>query len=290
MTWPELARQMASHQQALAVVHKRDDARKLAQELKAIAPEESAWHLSALMCAAHRSEVLAKVKAALARGDPCRVVSTQLVEAGVDLDFPIVYRALGGLDSIVQAGGRCNREGHLDKGRVVVFRTQSFPPRGTPRQAMEVTESLLREAGGDLDPSDPDLFEKFFRMLYLVKDLDARRIQTLRQEFSFASVGRELKLIEDGFTKPVVVPYGEAGTHVQELRLKGPTRETLRRLQRFIVNIYPDAFAKFCGAGALEEVVEGIFVLAKPYEKSYDETFGLLTGDEPQADPAALVS
>ena len=290
MTWAQLAREMVEHQQVLAVVHKRDDARNLARELKTIAPEdEPVWHLSALMCAAHRSEVLAKIKDALARGVACRVVSTQLVEAGVDVDFPIVYRALGGLDSIVQAAGRCNREGHLDKGRVVVFRAETSPPRGTPRQAMEVTESLLREAGGILDPSDPELFEEYFRMLYLVKDLDAKRIQTLRQEFNFAFVGREFKLIEDGFTKPVVVPYGEAAVHVQELRLKGPTRETLRGLQRFIVNIYPDAFAKFFGVGALEEVIEGIFVLSKPYERSYDRTFGLLTGDEPQADPAALI-
>lgn len=289
MTWPQLASRMAEHQQVLAVVHKRDDARNLARELKTIAPEdEPVWHLSALMCAAHRSEVLAEVKEALTRGAACRVVSTQLVEAGVDVDFPVVYRALGGLDSVVQAAGRCNREGHLEKGDVVVFRAATSPPPGTPRRAMEVTESLLREAGGILDPSDPELFEKYFRMLYLVKDLDAKRIQTLRQEFNFASVGREFKLIEDGFTKPVVVPYGEAGMHVQELRLRGPTRETLRGIQRFIVNIYPDAFAKFSGAGALDEVIEGIFVLSKPYEKSYDRTFGLITGDEPQADPAAL--
>ena len=218
MTWAQLAREMVEHQQVLAVVHKRDDARNLARELKSIAPEqEPVWHLSALMCAAHRSEVLAKIKDALTRGVACRVVSTQLVEAGVDVDFPIVYRALGGLDSIVQAAGRCNREGRLDKGRVVVFRAETSPPRGTPRQAMEVTESLLRDAGGILDPSDPELFEEYFRMLYHDVVLDAKRIQTLRQEFNFASVGREFKLIEDGFTTPVVVPYGEAVTHVQEL-------------------------------------------------------------------------
>jgi len=289
MTRPQLAREMAQHHQVLAVVHKRDDARNLARELSAIVPGESVWHLSALMCAAHRSEVLAKIKDALAQGAACRVVSTQLVEAGVDLDFPVVYRALAGLDSIVQAAGRCNREGRLSKGRVIVFRAETTPPRGTPRQAMEVTESLLSESGGGLDPSDPDLFQKYFRMLYLVKDLDSKRIQTLRQEFSFATVGREFRLIEDGFTTPVVVPYGEAAVHVQELRLRGPTRETMRGLQRFIVNIYPDASAKLSAAGALEEV-EGIFVLAKPYEQSYDKTFGLLTGGEPQADPTALIS
>ncbi len=153
---------------------------------------------------------------------------------------------------------------------------------------MEVTETLLREAGGRLDPSDPQLFEKFFRMLYLVENQDVKRIQTLRQELNFASVGREFKLIEDGFTKSIIVPYGEAEEHLQELR-KRPTRKTLRRLQRFVVNIYPDAFAKLSAAGALEEMVEGIFVLTKPYENHYDQTFGLMIGDPPQADPAALI-
>ena len=205
------------------------------------------------------------------------------------MDFPVVYRALGGLDSIVQAAGRCNREGHLEKGHVVVFQATTSPPRGTPRRGMEVTEALLREAGGTLDPADPELAEKYFRMLYLVENQDVKRIQTLRQEFNFASVGREFRLIEDGFTKSVVVPYGQAETHVQELRLKGPTRETLRRLQRYIVNIYPEVFAKLANVGCLEEVTEGIFVLSKPYESYYDRTFGLVTGDEPQADPAALV-
>ncbi len=127
---------------------------------------------------------------------------------------------------------------------------------------MEVTEALLREAGGTLDPADPKLSEKYFRMLYLVENQDVKRIQTLRQEFNFASVGREFRLIEDGFTKSIIVPYGQAGMHVQELCLKGPTRETLRKLQRFLVNIYPDVFAKLANMGCLEEVTEGIFVLS----------------------------
>lgn len=288
MTWQQLAERMIESHQALAVVHKRDDARHLARELQTIAPGDRVWHLSALMCAAHRSEVLAQIKESLKREAACRVVSTQLVEAGVDVDFPVVYRALGGLDSIVQAAGRCNREGRHERGHVIVFRATTSPPRGTPRRAMEVTEALLREAGGILDPSDPGLFEKFFRMLYLVENQDVKQIQTLRQEFNFASVGREFKLIEDGFTKSIIVPYGEAEKHLQELR-KGPTRKTLRSLQRFVVNIYPDAFAKLSAAGALEEVVEGIFVLIKPFENRYDYTFGLMIGDQPQADPAALI-
>jgi CRISPR-associated endonuclease/helicase Cas3 len=289
ITWQELANTMAEHHQVLTVVHKREDARNLAREVRAAAPNDPVWHLSALMCAAHRSEALAQIEERLARGAACRVVSTQLVEAGVDVDFPFVYRALGGLDSVVQAAGRCNREGLLDKGQVVIFRAATSPPRGTPRQAMEVTEVLLRESNGCLDPSDPELFEKYFRMLYLGHDQDVKRIQPLRQEFNFASVGREFRLIEDGFTKAVVVPYADAEVHLGDLRLKGPTRETLRRVQRFIVSIYPEAFAKLANAGALDEVVEGIFALSKPYGNHYDLTFGLVVGDEPQANAAALV-
>jgi CRISPR-associated endonuclease/helicase Cas3 len=154
---------------------------------------------------------------------------------------------------------------------------------------MDVTEALLREAGGGLDPDDPELFEKYFRTLYKGIVLDAKQTQMLRETFNFASVGREFRLIEDGFTKPVVVPYGDAEKRVQELRLRGPSRETLRGLQRFIVTIYPNAFSKLSGVGALEEAVDSVFLLSKPYEGLYSCTFGLLTGDEPQPDAAVFV-
>jgi hypothetical protein len=156
-----------------------------------------------------------------------------------------------------------------------------------PKTGKVDTETLLNEEGVSLDLTDPHLFEKYFRMLYLVKDLDAKRIQPLRQEFKFAAVGREFKLIEDGFTTSVVVPYGEAEKHLQDLR-KGPTRETLRPLQRFLVNIYPDAVARLFSAGAQEEVVAGIFALSRCFEGLYDDAFGLVMGAEPQPDPRAL--
>lgn len=119
LSYPQLAERLRSEERALAVVHLRDDARTLAELL----PAENRWHLSALMCPAHRSVVLAEVIARVKNGLPCRLVSTQLIEAGVDVDFPVVYRCLGGLDSLAQAAGRCNREGRLPyKGRVVFFR------------------------------------------------------------------------------------------------------------------------------------------------------------------------
>jgi CRISPR-associated endonuclease/helicase Cas3 len=276
----ELAAELAKHHQVLAIVHRREDARLSAQELEAFTKDSLVYHLSALMCPAHRSRTLGEIKKALDQGAPCRVVSTQLVEAGVDIDFPLVYRALGGLDSIVQAGGRCNREGRIERGKMIVFRAHSAPPQGTPRRALEITKSLLREHGGTLDLNDPAIFEDYFRMLYFAEDLDAKGIQTLRQEFRFASVSREFQLIEDGFTHSVVVPFGDASARLDELRRLGPTRETTRGLQAFTVNIYPDAFQKLSNAGALQEILEGTWAVTGIFSGLYDKKYGLVVGDE----------
>jgi CRISPR-associated endonuclease/helicase Cas3 len=122
-SWEEIAEQLCRYESALCIVNRRDDARTL----RGMMPEGT-YHLSALMCGAHRSEKIGEIGKRLKVGIPTRVVSTQLVEAGVDLDFPVVYRALAGLDSIAQAAGRCNREGLLKKGEVYVFVPPTVPP------------------------------------------------------------------------------------------------------------------------------------------------------------------
>jgi len=289
LDWPELAAKLAKYAQVLAVVHKRDDARILAQQLQELVPDEAIFHLSALMCPAHRLDVLAEIRKALAHGDNCRVVSTQLVEAGVDIDFPLVYRALGGLDSIVQAAGRCNREGQLDKGQVVVFRALTSPPRGTPKRGMEVMEALLRRNGSEMDPDDPKLLETYFRSLYFAENKDVHNIQSHREGFDFATVGREFKMIDDGFTRSVVVPYGEAVERLENLRHEGPNRERYRQLQPFMVNIYLDSFDKLMKSGALNKDKNNIFSLTLGFEHLYDDTFGLVVGDEPVADPGSFI-
>jgi CRISPR-associated endonuclease/helicase Cas3 len=284
-----LAEKLSNHLQVLAIVHRREDARIVAMHMQSLVKDGSVRHLSALMCPAHRSSVLKNIKDKLKEGEPCRVVSTQLVEAGVDVDFPVVYRAMAGLDSIVQAAGRRNREGRLDKGEIMIFRAQSAPPRGTPRRAMEITESLLREAEGSLDLSDPSIFETYFRMLYFGENLDSRQIQTLREGFNFATVGREFKLIEDGFTHTIIVPYGDANERLDTLRNLGPNRATLRGLQAFTVSIYSDAFARLSKAGALDEVSEGIFTLTAFFQQLYSQEYGLVVGDEPSPDVQAMI-
>ncbi len=291
--WPALAKQLTEHEQVLTVVHKRKDARELAEELQVIAPEEALFHLSALMCPAHRSDILQRVKNELSHKKTCRLISTQLIEAGVDIDFPVVYRALGGLDSIVQAAGRCNREGTLTEGQVFVFNAPTSPPPGTPRRALEVTASLLQEYDNALDPSDPSLFEQYFRMLYMLENQDAHGIQTLRQELNFATVGQKFRLIEDGFTHSVVVPYGEAQIHLDTLDSypQGLNRQTLRNLQPYLVSIYPRSFDKLLQAGAIIPIAEGvdIYKLSTLHTDLYDETFGLTEGDIPHADPEKLI-
>jgi CRISPR-associated endonuclease/helicase Cas3 len=124
---------------------------------------------------------------------------------------------------------------------------------------MDVAEGLLRKSGGSFDVFTPGIFSEYFRSLYFGCELDAKRIQTLRQEFKFADVAREFRLIEDGFTESIVVTYKQANARLGELRNRGPSRETLRSLQLFIVNVYPKAFERLHSSGALEEVAETFF-------------------------------
>lgn len=288
MQWPALAQRLSRYRQVMAVVHRRADARLLAGNLRQEC-SEPVVHLSALMCPAHRSVTIAEVRTALAEDRPCRMVATQLVEAGVDLDFPAVYRALGGLDSMVQAAGRCNREGHLDQGEVVIFLAPTPPPPGTPKRALEVTSSLLKQWGEDPPLDDPKTFETYFRLLYSAERLDARNIQTFRESFNFDTVAREFRLIEDGFARTIVVTYGEAPATIDAIRASGATRQLLRGLQPYVVNIYADAFDRLERAGALQEIVEGIHALQPAFQHLYDDTYGLVVGDEPAPDPPALI-
>lgn len=142
--WNDLAAELSGLEQVLCIVSDR----KSCRELYAPMPKGT-YHLSALMCAQHRSDVIAEIKDKLSKGESIWVISTQLVEAGVDIDFPVVYRAMAGLDSIAQAAGRCNREGKLNAegklGKVVVFNAPRRAPVGTLRKATETAERLCKQ-------------------------------------------------------------------------------------------------------------------------------------------------
>lgn len=283
-SYSELAGELALLPRVLAIVHLRKDARELARML----PEDGRFHLSALMCPAHRAETLAQVKERLATNLPCRLVATQLVEAGVDIDFPVVYRALAGLDSLAQAAGRCNREGKLDKGLVAIFRAETKPPRGTLRLALESTEAMLRRHGGRLNLSDPKSFDEYFRTLYGKCETDRNGVQAERSRLNFASVAQKVHLIEDGFRVSVVMPWGDSAERVEAFR-SCPNRETQRALQPFLVQVSERDFTTLHSIGAVECIHDSVHVLTPPFEHVYDPVFGLVLQEENSPDPAALV-
>ena len=169
-----------------------------------------------------------------------------------------------------------------------MFRSISKPPPGTPRKALSVMESMLREYG-TIDTEDVSVFEEYFRRLYFLEDKDVRGIQTDRAGFNFAAVGKAFQLIEDGFTRPVVVPYGDAENRLSILEALGPSGERLRALQPFTVQVYEQIFRRWERDEVVREIVPGVFTLTAPYLYLYDDTFGLMDGDEPVANPEDLV-
>jgi CRISPR-associated endonuclease/helicase Cas3 len=282
--YSELAEQVAGHDQVLAVVHLRSDARNLASLL----PRPGRYHLSALMCAAHRTTVLGQVRDALRQGSRCRLVATPLIEAGVDVDFPVVYRALAGLDSLAQAAGRCNREGVLERGRFIVFKAESSPPAGILRMGLDATISMLARHGAALSIEGGVFFAEYFRMLYHAVDRDRKGVQPEREQFNFASVADKVRLVEDGYRRPIVVLWGEAEARLVAYR-RHPARDTLRALQPYIVQITDRELMKLRSIGAAEEVCDGLAALTVPYRHLYDARFGLVADENAAADPEALI-
>lgn len=271
--WDDLALRLAKYKSVLCIVNRRDDARILWEKLPS-----GTFHLSALMCGAHRSERIAEIRKNLLAGKPTKVISTQLVEAGVDFDFPVVYRALAGLDSVAQAAGRCNREGLLKQGLVYVFQPESRIPAGHLRQTAEMGRQLLMEQRED--PLAPERFEQFFRMLYWMRGnrLDKENIMDLlgndsELRISFRTAAERFKLIDEGAYAPVLVHYGEKGSKLIELlRHRGPERRVLRQAQRYVVNLPRHVHGRLLADSAIEEIHPGIFV--QGHGNLYDKNLG----------------
>ncbi len=291
-SWDSLANRIVEHPRALAVVHLRNDARLLAERIMALRPDQPVYHLSAAMCAKHRSDVLRRVRTQLHSGHPCRLVSTQLIEAGVDIDFPILFRAMAGLDSIVQASGRCNREGDPTLGAVHIFQAPTEPPPGILRRGLETMRALLAARGTNLDPSDPAICTEYFRAFYHLTARDAKGIQADRIGFNFATVASKFRLIDDQCTASIVVHYDDSDDRLRQLeRNERPLRERLRGLQPFTVSIYPQALARLKAVAAIGEIIPGseIFRLLPPFYHLYSEQYGLVLGQDIIPDPASLV-
>lgn len=264
--WSSIAEQIKNHEQVLCIVNTRRDC----YDLYKLMPENTV-HLSALMCGEHRSRIIQYIKWRLKKGKPIRVISTQLVEAGVDFDFPVVYRAFTGLDSIAQAAGRCNREGRLNNedklGQVRVFIPPKSAPQGILRKKEDTAKVLCATSVIDVD--SPAIFTRYFKMFYdMINDTGTQFDDLLVKDginCQFRTAAVKFKLIDDQAQRPVIVRYGKKCEELlKTLRAIGPKREIMRKLQRYTVNLFVRTAEKMKTDGLLEEIYDGILVQTMP--------------------------
>lgn len=278
-TLSEVAQDAARHQQALVVLNTTADAARLHQYWSAEAPENTAWHLSTRMCPAHRRRVLGAVRARLMNGEPTLLVSTQLIEAGVDIDFPVVYRAMAPADSLLQAAGRANREGNLPgMGRVVLIDPPDCRQPPSYRALVNVTRTCFGPERAD--PDDITALSNYYRSIYQALGLENRdhvgqRIQTARRRFDFRAVTdgpadpvtqkRDRSyafrmIVDDGLA--VITPQGAVDSHVRrriesladQIRTaKVPTMAAFRQLQPYVTTLHRSALRR-----------PGVLALLKP--------------------------
>ena len=268
----ELAERLAECSQVLCIVNTRRHARELYETLQ---DSPGTFHLSTLMCPIHRRERLDVIRDRLKAGAPVRLIATSLVEAGVDLDFPVVWRAEAGLESIIQAAGRCNREGRAKMAEVFVFSADGEGRQPPPElgQFADAARSVMRN---HQDPSSLEAIRAYFRELYWSKGPDALdRKQLLdrinerasRLDFPFETVAREFQLIETPML-PVIVPYSSSGGHDRAKNVKSLLDKLewaerpggiARDLQPYVVQVPPFARNALLAAGAVTTVQEERF-------------------------------
>jgi CRISPR-associated endonuclease/helicase Cas3 len=268
--------------QVLCVVNTRAHARKLFERM---GPGDGHLHLSALLCPAHRAEKLIEIRKRLKAGEPCRVISTQLVEAGVDVDFPAVVRAATGIDSIAQAAGRCNREGKLPgRGDVTVFDPECGLPPGHFRRTADVGALTARAFSEDL--LSPEAVRHYFTQLYSFEGADGldakailRRIEVDAKNlsFPFREVSEDFRLIENEM-ESLIIPYNEQARNlIRELRHTDFPAAAARKLQRYTVQVYRSTLAGLCAAGVVEIIEDRFQVLMN--ESLYRDDLGLCPED-----------
>jgi CRISPR-associated endonuclease/helicase Cas3 len=288
---PALAQRLAGYERVLCIVNTRAQARDLCELLRGSLPEgRTLFHLSTRMCPAHRRAVLARIKDLLLKKPPASllVVSTSLVEAGVDLDFPVVYRELAGVDSIAQAAGRCNREGELDWGHTYVF---SFPEplRGEQARRKSAAEAVLRAGLPLLSPEAVTLYFDELHSIAGPEGLDKPGILRRVREhvvsglFPFRSVERDFRFIEE-YELPLIIPYDAAAREALDtLRSGKADRDLYRQLQQWIVGV-PEEIIH----GLLGKNVAAVGLAGQYYELTNHDLYNGLEEEKADAQKPAL--
>jgi CRISPR-associated endonuclease/helicase Cas3 len=275
----KLAGLLREQPRALCIVNTRRHAAQLFDELSAVSEPGSCFHLSTLMCGKHRRDRLKQIRA-LAKAGPCRVVSTQLIEAGVDLDLPVVYRAAAGFDSIAQAAGRCNREGLLPMGYTYVFDAEVLPPLGLLRDGAHVARELFPRFP---DPLLPEAIEAYFRHYYWKQQdrWDSKKIQEKMQIdwlrnralFQFRDIADAYRLISDP-QFPILITYDSESESFSRALLGGHVEFLpVRQLQPYLVSVPERTLRGMEASGTVQAHSSGVHVLLR--KDAYTDAKGL---------------
>ncbi len=267
-TWEQVADRVRAEQHILVIVNTRRDAAELLSLLTTDddideVDRSTLFHLSTRLCGAHRKAVLEEVRRRLKEKEPCRLIATQVIEAGVDVDFPLVMRAVSPLDSIVQAAGRANREGKMSSlGKVIIFvPEEGHTPKGSYQVGTDIAGRLLRDGQADLH--DPTLYQRYFQEYYSLPYRDHYGIQELRKNLNYPEVAQKFRLIDDNST-PVIVTYEPAAEKIRKLldrlqKAKNPHRDDLRALQPYTVNLPKHEFERAKKDALVSEIIPDVW-------------------------------
>lgn len=273
-SYDDIAKKVAQHPRVLCIVNTRKDAKEIYSRL----PKEGiCLHLSRMMCPAHVRETIESIKDALKNDSNkvIRVVATQLIETGVDIDFPVVYRQEAGLDSILQAAGRCNREGRLGLCTTYVFALQNGLPRGFITQTNNARKNMV----GDYDWFSPKAMTEYFRQLHArTGSFDKAQIRFLlyTQELQFEEAANNFQLIDDSTTSIVVNwEKGHVSSLVEHLQSEEFSYSLMKEIAQYSVNVRNNDLKILLEAGVIEEIKEGVLFIRDT--DFYDERIGLIT-------------
>lgn len=274
-----LAAELSRHDRVLCIVNTRAIA---AEVFSTLPPDENNFHLSRTMCSAHLADTLELIRRKLSDTSvPVRVISTQLIEAGVDIDFPVVFRQMAGLDSLLQAAGRCNREGRLPSiGITHVFELDGYIPSSFQKFPYAAMQQMLSGCT-DRDWFSPDVMTEFYRKLYSktcsFDDAKINNMASCPTEIRYEEIDRKFQLIDD-HGQQVIVNYGDAPRLVEQLRLYGPSLSLTRKLSLYTVSINRRLFEEFDKAGLIEYPYPGFNYI--PLSTQYDHHIGLKVSNQ----------
>lgn len=275
----EIALELKQCKQVLCIVNKKAHAQKI---YSMIGESDENFHLSTYMYPAHRQRVLEKIRKRLDENKPCRVVSTSLIEAGVDIDFPTVYRAISGIDSILQAGGRCNRENKRNSSECIVHIFNTDEVLSYQQTNTDAAMEVIKKYGDKIYL--PEAIKMYFDNLYYYRDIDKthkvfdkKGIINGLTNLEFESVAQKFKLIEND-TKSLYICTEENKKEIDDLRHGNYSKELFRNLQKYVVNLYERDFKKLDEACCIEYIDSNFYILSD--SNYYSDKTGITFPDE----------